>query len=300
MKKLAIITISWGQNYGNKLQNYAMQEVYKKLNFYVETIKFLPDVKRNEIKRKITLKKILKKIYNIVNHKKLILIQKNRNICFGDFNKKINFSAEYNERNYINIEQKYDFYSVGSDQVWNAFFPDYSDYYLIDFIKTKNKIAYSPSLGTNEIPPEKECFFKEALSKYKAISCREEAGAKVLENLLNKKVDVLIDPTMLLRSDEWEKVMKKPAGLADKKYVLCYFLGMKDKKNMNIIKKYAKKNRLAIVNLLDPNSDFYGTGPAEFLYLEKNAEVIFTDSFHSSVFSILFDKPFVITFCNSF
>jgi len=299
MKKVAIVTISWGKNYGNKLQNYATQEVYKKMGYKVETIKFKPTIKRkNNSKisklRGISLNKAISKLKRLICRKRLNSIEDNRSMCFEKFNNKIIFTKEYTEENYMSIPTNYDFYSVGSDQVWNAYFPDYSDYYLLNFLKTKNKITYSPSIGTNSIPEEKINDFKEALSKFKFLSCREEEGATLLKNILNKDVEVLIDPTLLLTSDEWSKVISKPKCHNNKKYILCYFLGMKDRKNFKIIKKYAKDHNLEIINLLDPMSKYYGTGPSEFLFLEKNAEIIFTDSFHSSVFALIFNRPFVI------
>jgi len=99
---------------------------------------------------------------------------------------------------------------------------------------------------------------------------------------------------MLLTAKDWEVVLKKPAQLNCNKYILNYFLGNISEARKNEIERIANENGCEIINILDKNNPFYKTGPCEFLYLEKNAFLICTDSFHSCVFAILFDRPFVV------
>ncbi len=131
--------------------------------------------------------------------------------------------------------------------------------------------------------------------QFKEISVREEAGKKIVEDLTGRKdVEVLVDPTMLLTAEEWDNVSNKPEQLKTDKYILNYFLGELSEKRKNEIDRIAKENGCKIINMLDSNSPFYKTGPAEFLYLEKNAFLICTDSFHACVFSILYNRPFIV------
>ena len=99
---------------------------------------------------------------------------------------------------------------------------------------------------------------------------------------------------MLLTAEEWDKVSKKPEQLKTNKYILNYFLGELSEKRKEEINKIAKENKCEVINILDKNSPFYQTGPSEFLYLEKNAFLICTDSFHSCIFSIIYNRPFII------
>ena len=99
---------------------------------------------------------------------------------------------------------------------------------------------------------------------------------------------------MLLVDKEWDKVSKKPDMLKQGKYILNYFLGDLSEFRKNEIERIAKENNCEIINILDKNSSFYECGPSEFLWLEKNAFLICTDSFHSSVFALLYDRPFII------
>lgn len=99
---------------------------------------------------------------------------------------------------------------------------------------------------------------------------------------------------MLLTAEEWDKVSKRPKQLNTDKYILNYFLGELSEKRKKEINRIAKENNCEVINILDKNSPFYQTGPSEFLYLEKNAFLICTDSFHSCVFSIIYDRPFIV------
>ena len=105
---------------------------------------------------------------------------------------------------------------------------------------------------------------------------------------------------MLISRNVWDNLMNKPCQVdtlfsdCNEKYILNYFLGNLNDDKKRKIEKFAKKNNCKIINILDRNDPFYTCGPDEFLWLEKNAYAIFTDSFHSAVFAILFHKPFVV------
>ena len=183
----------------------------------------------------------------------------------------------------------------GSDQVWNPKFDRLSDVDLLSFATPEQRISFSASFGISELPEDTQEKVKREIEKFKAISVREDRGKKIIEELTERKdVQVLVDPTMLLTSEEWDKVAKRPEQLKTDKYILNYFLGEMSEKRKNEIERIAKENNCEIINILDKNSPFYQTGPSEFLYLEKNAFLICTDSFHSSVFAILYNRPFVV------
>ena len=117
----------------------------------------------------------------------------------------------------------------------------------------------------------------------------------MLEDKIKRSdIEVLIDPTMLISADKWSSIANKPKMLNESKYILCYFLGELSDMRKNEIKRIAKENNYEIINILDKKDKYFTTGPSEFLYLEKNAELVCTDSFHSSVFAMLFNRPFII------
>ena len=282
MKKAGIVTLFGEYNFGNRLQNYAVQEVLKRYGLEVETLKYIglnddvPVIKNEKDKKRLE------------NFKK--------------FNELIKFSKEilYKECEVAEeIEENYDFIIIGSDQIWNFTFDKiFSDKAVGAFAPKHKRISFSASFGVNYIPQEEsEIYeiFQKNLPEMKAISVREHAGKEIIEKITGRKdVEVLIDPTMMLEKREWEKVMKKPENLKTDKFIVKSFLGNTSEKIWEELKRIARENECEIIDISDKQSPYYDVGPAEFLYLEKNAKLVATDSFHSCVFSILFSTPFVV------
>lgn len=291
MKKIGIITLYGNDNYGNKLQNLAVQVVCEELGYSTVTIK-----NAYGLNNKYTGIKRIKKYFGYVYHsfKKFVLCNKKRLRNFKKFNKNINYTKKlFTIYNISNLKCEY--YIVGSDQVWKPTYGRLSDMDLLKFADNNKKISFAASFGIDELPQSYEKKAATELKKFKNISVREEAGKKIIEKITGRKdVEVLVDPTMLLTIEKWNQFSKKPVNFKSKKYILNYFLGNLSVDKEAEIKRIANENNCEIINLLDKNSPFYMCGPSEFLYLEKNAFLICTDSFHSSVFAFLYNKPFVI------
>jgi len=99
---------------------------------------------------------------------------------------------------------------------------------------------------------------------------------------------------MMLCPEDWDRVIKKPKDLTNKRYVVCYFLGTLTDEYRTAISQLAEREECTIVDLSNAESPYYCCGPSEFVYLIKNAVCVCTDSFHASVFSILYNRPFVV------
>jgi hypothetical protein len=277
--RVGVVTLYSDCNYGNKLQTYAVQQYLGKLNLNVEVVKFYSSV--------------IKKIIKIILKKETIKLKENRKRLkkFKDFNNYINYKWKNNN-------SKYDIYIYGSDQIWNYGPRGINSIYLGKNCEKKLNISFAASFGVYELPEKYKEQYRKGLEKFKAISVREDAGKIIAEELTKRNdVEVIIDPTMLLTSKDWDKVSKIPEQLdklKSKKYILNYFLGVLPENWRNEINRIAKENDCEVINILDKNNPFYQTGPSEFLYLEKNAFLICTDSFHSCVFSIIYDTPFIV------
>lgn len=297
MKKIAIVTLV-DYNFGNRLQNYAAQEVLKSLDLSPETLQSPQTLKtlwrdlffrfpRNLFKggKKIALY-IVKKIF-----------YKDREINFRQFNRNIIWSEHTLRDDSLG---EYDYYLTGSDQVWNfAFFdrePWMENPFLLTFVPPEKRICFSPSFGIKELPEKWKPLFREQLSKFRKISVREDAGAAIVKELTGKDAEVLIDPTCMLDADQWMKIAKKPKDFdSEKPYLLTYFLGGRSNRVNQDLRNYADKYNLRVCNLCDPlTRDLYLCGPSEFVWLIAHAKLILTNSFHCSVFSFLFQKPFVV------
>ena len=289
MKKdrVGIITIVGYENYGNQLQNYAVQKTIEDLGYEAITLKNHHIINTKD-KFIIRIPKFF-----IYKYKEIRKYNKNRYKKFKEFSRNIKKSKIY-VTPYSKISNKYKCFIVGSDQVWKSTYGRLRDVDLLCFAKDNQKIAFSASFGINELPDNKKEYTQKNLKSFKAISVREDAGKKIVEDLTGRKdVEVLIDPTMMLDSKEWDAVAKKPSNLKDRRYILNYFLGEIPNEYKTEIERIAEEYDCEIINLLNPNDSMYETGPAEFLYLEKNAFLVCTDSFHSCVFSIIYDTPFI-------
>lgn len=281
MKKIGIITICGNNNYGNRLQNYALIKIVDSMGFECHTI--WPKL---NFLRKMSIR------------------YKNRNLSQLDstrINNFKNFTDNYTKPIFLKynkkIGNKYEKIIVGSDQIWNLEWQLWLNKFLTK-IENNKIIAYAPSFGVSKIKDSQIKWYKKIINNVKYLSIREDRGQEIIEEITGRKdAKVLIDPTMLLKSDIWDEVSLRPTQLdkyKDNKYILMYFLGDISQKNRLEIERVAKENNCIIINILDKNSEFYTCGPREFLYLIKNAFLICTDSFHSSVFSFLYNRPFIV------
>lgn len=300
--KVGIITLNGHFNYGNRLQNYALQFFLSKFVDEVDSIWYDKDIYlpmqslSKEIFTKKYLKFIIKYILNWAEVRtKHNILKKYYGIeCIREYNIK-----KFSDR-YINIKydceitndfgKDYDYFIVGSDQVWN---PHPSQAYIkyLKFVPTKKRIAYAVSFGRKDVPFIRKKVVEKGLDGFNTISVREKAGAAIVKKFTGKDVPVLVDPTLLLSRLHWHNIAKKPKWYKNEKYILTYFLG----KPSTIIKRLSEKYNWKIFNMMDrKNFNIYVSEVEEFLYLIENAQLICTDSFHGTVFSILFNRPFLV------
>ena len=275
MNKIGIVTIYDLTNYGNRLQNYAVKQILERI-----TGKKIKEISR--MKHFMCIKVL----YGAIKGNNLARIMKFYNFSRGSLD--INYLQDYSDLKYDNI-------ICGSDQIWHPTWAG-EPYMFAEFANKNKRISYAASFGKSEIPDEKKAEYAKYLSEMKAISVREEAGAKIVKELTGRDAEVLVDPTLMLDKKDWQKVAKKPGFYKNKKYILTYFLGEVNGKQRQYIEYIAKTKDYEIINLEGecPNKYWYSTGPAEFLWLIEHCEMMLTDSFHGSVFSVLMDVPFIV------
>lgn len=285
--RVGIITFTEGYNYGNKLQNYALL-TYLQNNFPCEV-----KTVNNCIVQGSRMEKARILLTWAIPSKKHYMYWK-RLARFKAFNRKyLNFTSEKMTADTKNFSEV-DCFVCGSDQIWNPHYYSNIDLLTGKLPKPKRSISYAASFGVSEIPDEKNNSFSEALKNLEAISVREEQGMSICRKLGFNECRVNIDPTFLLSKNEWLNVMQKPVQQLPEKYVVTYFLGKIEKTAEGKIRDYCEKNGLERIDLNSVTSlNWFDITPFEFLYLIKNAEIVFTDSFHASVFSIIFGKKFL-------
>lgn len=293
--KYAIYTIQ-SNNYGNRLQNYALQTVLRRFGADVFTLNTVSD--REKINNYIVAYPKAKKYRNLIpcllQAKKIMrrLIIRDRATNFERFNRHI----VYSNKEYISTDEfkvklnRYDAIIAGSDQIWNTDFSFVSINSFLDFPHPR-KISYAASFGKEFV--ENDDNIVRCIKDFKAISVREEAGKEIIWKLAKRSAEVNIDPTLLLSQDEWSKLSKRPKKMINGKYVLTYFLSEPCKEAIDKTNSLCKQ--FEVLSLLNSDDSICATaGPAEFLYLFEHAEIVLTDSFHACVFSFLFNKPFVV------
>lgn len=266
-----IITIN-SINYGNRLQNYALQEILKKLGLKVTT---------NRIEDNVT-KRLLKELLKCL---------RNKYYCdyYARFDVK-NIKYRYTSRDKIESES-IDYFIAGSDQIWNPNFDFNSEREFLTFAPSRKKIAYAASTGISELSNEEKSKFRNYLKDFRAISVRENDASEMLSDLLEKKPEVVLDPTLLLTIEDWKKIIAQSQVKIEKPFIVKYFLGIRSEKIERKINDFATKKGYEIIDVSNRNCP-YPIGPAEFVYLLSNSTINYVDSFHGTVFSILFNKSF--------
>lgn len=282
--KVGIVTFTYGDNYGQRLQNYAMQELLSRYADEVYTLR--------QIKPKVKLKTQVKQCLINIKERKVGLL-KRRSKKFREFDEKyIHYYSEKigPEKDFCSADN-FDYFVVGSDQVWSPFSPDVNSSMFLEFAPNCKRISFSPSISAEEIPESKKEYYKRCWNSFKDLSVREYKGAKLIEELTGRKATVTLDPTLMFGKDFWEKRVKRPNKNIPQRYLLCYYLGITQQEKL--INQLCRERNLIKIDVLN-NRSFIDIDPFEFLYLIKNAEIVVTDSFHGTIFSILFKIPFVV------
>lgn len=298
--KLGIMTWFRYRNYGTALQVTALSEVLKSIGadpYVIDYIpcsyfRSIPDYSLSGIFRKVRKKKSF--------NGQFFLNEEKEQLFKAFLEKHLRFTEKCDDLSDLeNLNRLYDGFVCGSDQIWSPLV--FNPHFFLDFVKNSNKkIAYAPSFGVNEIEDlyvKKQ--IKELLFVFKYISVREAEGKKIIEHLISKKTDVVLDPTLLLKKHQWETLVDLKSS-SEKPYMFVYMLGQNEE-YWEKINEIANQLNLEIKvipvfeeDLNRPGCVEFAIGPNEFLNLLYNASYICTDSYHGMLFSVNFKKNFTV------
>ncbi len=305
--KIGIVTHYYkSTNYGGNLQAYALCAYLNRLGHDAVQISYdktpIKRAKVNWLRIAKKAKRTVKRLAGSLLHPQEMHGIAKRNDSILSFNEIIPHTPCYNVQTVGAIADEYDLLITGSDQVWHPL--AVCDAYLLTFGgEETTKISYAASVATDTLSPETKQRYKRALASFAAVSVREESAVELLRDIAPCDVEVSLDPTLLLSKEDWEAVLE-PTGIPEK-YVFCYFLG-DDRQQRQLAQQYAQQHGLKVVSLpyllgayraCDKRfGDYrpYDVSPGRFLSLIKHAEYVFTDSFHATVFSLLFEKQFSV------
>jgi len=307
MAKVGILTFHCADNFGAVLQAYALMRSIKKRGMDVEIIDFCPlEIVhpytqfvnfRYSLKERGILRTIKDAMVRWIDYRAI----KRRRMNFKAFRDQyfILSSRAYRTReSLIRDKPIYDFYITGSDQVWN---PDFSKYlegtYFLDFVeKPATKISYAASIARKINDDDVDAkYFKKYIGDFEYISVREKSSKEFVSKYANCEVAVTLDPTLLLVQDEWNEII--PDESPRFKYVLVYDI-FRDPVTVGVSNLIAKELNCKIISyslkkgFINWYRSFSADNPAQFLGLVRNAEFVITNSFHGTIFSVIFNKPF--------
>jgi hypothetical protein len=300
MKKVGILTFNFALNYGSLLQAFALQKALEGMDYDA----YMIDLEEINAENQLPLKARIRKVIICVLSKCVFLpVIKDRNDKvnkFQAFREKYRFTPKC--RNIADLQaiaNELDVLLVGSDQVWNTTLQDFT-YLFMAPVKSVKKIGYSVSLGN---APETDLLqYKDEIKGFHAISVREENSRLFVESLYGKKTPVTIDPTFLIDDVVWKTIALRATVDIEEPYLLCFLFGKNRdhyREKYEMVKSIAKRNKLKIVYLnhgynkysLYPNA-LCDCGIEDFLKLFSKADMVVTDSFHGTVFSIIFKRKF--------
>ena len=290
--KIGILTFINTLNFGASLQTYALQKTLESMGAQAEIIRYVN--RAVEDREKKTGKKNLKKLFSLVRMGRAL---RRKEAAFRRFEAEhIRFGAVLTPESAKQTEGEYDLFVTGSDQVWNQRITGNDNTFFLDFVTDGSKrLSYAPSFGNDVFPEERKKEVGAFLAKFRALSVREKAGARLIRELCGRSAQTVVDPTLLLSKSDWEKEFSfrpKPEH-----YILVYFPHNK-KKVFDFVDKLRAETGLPVIYLsISPKpqrgvTTIYDASPEKFLGWIYHADYVVTGSFHGTAFSLNFEKQF--------
>lgn len=305
-KKIAIVTHHRACNYGAVLQAYATVRYFEDKGYDAIVVDYVPKYLQGFGSFTNTFNQIDNRKHGIVKRVVYSILKtpsnKKMKVVFYKFvDKYIPLTRRYYGIDEMkNNKPIADYYCSGSDQIWNNYYTGcFDDVYFLDFAEKKdNCISLASSFGREDFDKNEMNIICAKLKKYSAISVREAGAEKMLSRNGIKDAIVTYDPTLLVDEKIWKKIASKKNS--NKKYILVYQLHG-DSDVYKQAKRFAKQNKMQIVRIITMyhqirigEKNIVMPTVEDFLSLINNAEYVFTDSFHGTIFSLLFEKKVAV------
>lgn len=298
---VGLVTL-YSDNYGSCLQAFSLNLALKKLGLNPTLIRYIPFSNGGGAKKKHgQLYKLLHRpLWNtlslLINYKSIT----RQKAAFNHFrNTQFVFTNEsYGAKSdRTGLNDKYDVFVCGSDMMWCETFEKDWEQYFLQFASKEKRISYAPSFGVNKISDLNFERCGEYLKGFNSscLSCRDTSGVEMIEKDFGLKAHHAVDPTMLLSKNEWCSLLPDDK-LINKPYVLLYLFGGYEGNRKNIFEQ-VKKWGIGDIKAIDINSKYKiktTIGPFEYVRLFRDASYVITDTFHGLMFSLIFEKPFVL------
>ena len=301
-QKVGVLTFHRAENYGSVLQAYALQKyLTDELGIENELIDYIPSGQEEFYKLFVPITNIRNLIGNILKLSIANKYKKRKDAFQGFLNSNLAISKDkysaFNKNSLLS--NQYSLIITGSDQIWNTECADFSWDYLLEDVHGLKKISYAASMGGGKISDYDR--YKKCLEEYTSISVREQYASDVINQMFNneKKIEVSLDPTLLLDKEDYNKIAAPRKIQGD--YIFLYSV-YHDDKLLHTIRRMKKKWGMPIITLISRNNSYKvllngiklanEEGPEDFLGYIRYAKFVLTNSFHGSVFSMIYGKEF--------
>lgn len=312
--RLGIVTIVDNDNVGNRLQNFALQECLESRGWAVETIPNTPGPMRRSLLA-------ARSAHAIRNDGLPTFVRRNAGVLRDRIRTRAEGSsttgpagpaperreaiAQFTRTHIHELDRhfdqvadpaelaaRYDHVIVGSDQVWNPGFRQAHEIDFLTFVRPEQRVAYAASFGVPQVPTFLRSRYAQWLGAIPHLSVREHRGAQIVRELIGRDVPVVADPTLLLDPERWKAVARTPLPLQGTRYLATVFLGGPSPDEAAALAAHAEAAGLEVVDLLDPvDPALVAMSPLEFIGALRGADLVATDSFHASVFTLVFERP---------
>ncbi len=286
-KRVCILTFHNSRNYGAVLQAYALQKKMGEIFEIVEILDYRNEKIEHELRlwtcKDFTIKEFVRAIFALI-------FRLHKKVAFEKYmHRYMKISKRVQREDLLMSSLPYDIFVTGSDQVWNTVLTGNDETFFLDFVEQdKCKIAFAASFGDGQavIDNRKECL----LRKFQLITLREDKACKIVEEALGESIKVCCDPTLLLESVKWKEVAA--CRLKRNKYVFLFMID-DSRQLIEYTRKLAKEKGMCIVSNKRCLSFLRHISPRDFVSWVLYADYVVTNSFHGTVFSLLFEKRFV-------
>ncbi|MFE5670500.1 polysaccharide pyruvyl transferase family protein [Agromyces sp. NPDC056523] len=309
-EKVGIVTINDDANYGNRLQNYALQEVVRGLGWDPETLRNRPprwdpallgprmlhELRHDpaDVADRLVARVRRRPSRDAASAPEFLGQRRAAIAAFARDHIASSMEA-FSDRPTTYWGERYSAVIAGSDQVWNPTYRRAQGIDFLDFAPESRRVAYAASFGVERVPGFLRSRYRTWLRGIPHLSVRESAGRRIVADLTGAEVPIVLDPTLLVEPAVWDRLTAARPRIVSEPYALRFFLGAPTVEQDVWVRRYASDEGLAVVDLHDlDDARFAEVDPAGFVASIARAEVVITDSFHAGIFSLLHRRPLIL------
>jgi Polysaccharide pyruvyl transferase len=309
-RRVAIVTINDDTSYGNRLQNFALQEVVRSLGWEPETLRnrppaWDPALRGPRIRHELRhdLAGLTHRTVDRARHRlgrgdaQLSSFLERRRSAIGGF-ALVHIQSSphaFSEKPVAYWADRYARAIAGSDQVWNPTYRRAQGIDFLDFVGEPHRIAFAASFGVEQVPGFLRDQYRAWLLGIPHLSVRESAGRRIVAELTGREIRVVLDPTLTVGRTAWDALVAEQPPIIDVPYAVRFFLGRATPAQDKWVRGHATEAGLAVIDMHDLDHEaFADVDPAAFVAAISRADILYTDSFHAGIFALLHHRPIVL------